>query len=314
MKLTVVITCLNDPHVEATCRSIRETAGDRPEIVVVDDCSATPVSIDPSLKVLVVHNRFRVGVGPSRTIGVYHAEDFVLLCDSHMRFTEGWYENAMRRMEGRPHTIHCPVCLGLDANNMDPATARQVYQGATINVCGPDRQKKDGYQVLEGCWMPGDTADDAELACVMGGAYFISKEWFLKLDALSHLRSWGSDEVMLSIRSWLHGGDVRFMKNVRIGHRFLLPKEKQPYSVIAWHPIYNKLFAVHTLCDACSIDFLAEKVRNTTNATDYNWAKSHIKEDWHIVHLDRMRSQANWKHDFRWFCQKFALALPPELA
>ena len=134
--LSIVITTLSDtPECIATVASIRETAGGAPEVLIVDDGTPMPVQCPGANR--VIHNPIRLGVGPSRTIGVQAAtKPYVLICDSHMRFTPGWYERALMRMEARPKTLHCCRCLQLDAKHMDPLNPMGEYHGATINVIG----------------------------------------------------------------------------------------------------------------------------------------------------------------------------------
>lgn len=311
--ISVVIACLNDQiELEATCRSIRDTAGNKVEIIVTDDCSNSPINImDSSLLVRVIHNRWHCGVGPSRTIGVYHARNkYILICDSHMRFTPGWYEEAMRRIDGRPTTIHCATCLGLEEGRMDVNHPVGTYRGATMNVCGPDRQAAGRYQVFEGVWLPGDTADDAEIPCVMGANYFMPRDWFLKLNPLQHLRSWGGDEVMLAVKSWLAGGDCRYMKNVRIGHKFWTKTNKLPYRIPIVDLIWNQLFAIHTLTDPRLATALIDRLVKTQLPNDWGLALRALRENWREVAQEQAANAALFKHDFRWYAAKFGLAMP----
>lgn len=127
--LSIIINVLNDQEeLTATIHSIRETAGDRPEIIVIDDCSNEKVLVDPRDKNLkLVRNQVRVGCGASRHIGAIHARGvYLLLIDSHMRFEPGWYEEAVARLQANPDTIYCGTCVGLGEGQMEIATESQV--------------------------------------------------------------------------------------------------------------------------------------------------------------------------------------------
>jgi glycosyltransferase involved in cell wall biosynthesis len=308
MSLSIVISCANDHFGKEaallnTIKSIRETAGNAPEIVITDDCSATPVPDYPAAK--VIHNRQPLGVGPSRHVGALHATgDILLICDSHMRFTPGWYEAAMHRVDARPHTLHCATCLALDAEHMDPAHPMTEYHGATLNIHGPDRANPSLTQTMEVVWNTRDVADDAEIAAVMGACYFIPSKWFLELEPLRFLRGWGADELMLSLKAWLSGGDIRLMKNVRIGHKFRLPGEKAPAfwpeHVLAW----NKLFAVRTLLPQDLAERMEKLLRVPTDTLRL------ANENAGVIATEQARNRAMFRRDFVWYCRTFGLRVP----
>lgn len=308
MKLSVIITTLDDGDLPNTVASIRSTAGDGPEIIVVSDAGFTALSLNHIGNVKVIRNSVRVGVGPSRTIGAHYATgDYLLLCDSHMRFTPSWYDGLENRFAARPNTIHCATCAGLDSENMNPAAPKAFYYGATIRMYGRDQVDPSKTQVLEGVWNKGALPDDAELCCVMGAAYFMRRDWFFKLDALSKLRSWGSDEVALSVKSWLAGGDCRLMRNVIIGHKFLTAAERQPYTLPPGHALFNKLFLAHTLFPDDLRDYLLEKMQLLYGGGAHVIAKKMIAENWHLVEVERARNKAMFTRDFNWLVDKFKL-------
>jgi glycosyltransferase involved in cell wall biosynthesis len=310
MKLSIIVTTLSDPDLENTIRSIRETAGLNVEIVVVNDNGQLPASsLKPSElgEIKFITNSHRCGVGPSRTIGVHHAKgEYVLIIDSHMRFAPGWYEEALRRIEGRPHTIHCATMAGLDATHMDVSNPASLYYGGTINVFGKDPNNGSKSQILESVWNKTPPDDDAEIASVLGASYFMPRDWFLKLDALRHLRTWGSDETSLSIKSWLAGGDCRLMRNVIIGHVYQA-QGKQPFKVPYGHTLFNRLFLIHTLLPDALRDELLEKMPLTYGGGEFWTAKKMIEENWHLIEVERARNHAMFVRDFGWLREKFQL-------
>lgn len=316
--LSVVFATLNDQkEAVATIKSIRDTAGDKVQIVVVDDGSATPLAAMCSNEELrhavVVTNAHRCGVGPSRTIGVQVANgDYILICDSHCRFMPGWYEVLMEAFK-QPHGVLCGQCLAFDSKHMpkDPVfECVTTYQGGTLNVCGPDKQNKAKTQVMEGVWMPPPVEDKQELPCVMGACYAMSRGWFLQIDPLRNLRSWGVDEVMLSVKTWLAGGECRYLEGMKIGHKFLLKHERQPFNVPSGDTTWNKLFAIHTLCPTHLANRLSDELRKTVHPQEWTLATSMLKRDWFLVAQEQARNRRLFVHDLSWLAQKFNLPLP----
>lgn len=308
--LSVIIPVCNDQaQLTATIASIRATAGDAPQIVVIDDCSSTPVEVfDKHTK--LIHNPHRCGVGPSRHIGALKADaEFILIIDAHERFLPGWYEAASARA-GADKILYCAVCLGLDAKAMDPAFPKSKYYGATLNFFGPDPNNRNKYQVFEANWNKEEPPDDAPIPACMGAAYFISRDWFLTLGATRFLRTWGCDEQFLSVKSWLAGGEVRLIKNVQIGHRFLSGDERQPYSVKAGHPTYNKLLAIYTLFPLHLQGKMVDLLKANTGIVDWRVANDMIKADWHLVAQEAAYNQRLFLHDIVWLAERFGLKLP----
>lgn len=314
-ELSIVITACNDAtELVATINSIRATAGDAPEILVVDDGSANAVTFIMQPEWLrgakVITNAFRCGVGPSRHIGVQHATGkWVLIMDSHMRLPLHWYEKTMCRIQGKDKTLYSCSMLGLDKDHLDLDNPKQVYHGATLNLCGkdPNDPKATKLQVLEAVWnKPPAPEDDAEILLPMGASYLCRRNWFLELDPLRFLRGWGSDEVMLGLKAWLSGGEVRLLKSVRIGHIYTHQKDKK-FRVPLGLPTYNKLFSIHTLLPRDLARDLEGKLKENTDASDWTEAYRLMRDNWGLFESERLRNQRMFTVDFMDLLKRFSL-------
>lgn len=308
MKFSVIITNLND-HAEclATIQSVVEHSTDDTEIIVVDDYSPQPFAAPFGIK--LIRNKHRCGVGPSRHIGVLAARnDVVLLLDSHMRIACD-LNVALERLQGMQHTVMCGVCLGLDQKNMDVEKPNGVYHGATINVLGLDpNSKQKRMQVFEANWHRyGALADDQPIPCVMGACYAFQRQWFLHIDPLQHLRQWGEDEIMLSVKSWLAGGNVLLNTRLRVGHKFRLPSQKVPYPLGLTEKLYNKLFAMNTLLDPALIAAMMQHLRKNP---DCGKALKLMEANWREVAIERERNFGIFSRDFRSLADQFRLHIP----
>ena len=144
----------------------------------------------------------------------------------------------------------------------------------------------------------------------MGAAYFIPRDWFLRLNPLAHIRQWGSDEMFLSVKCWLAGGDVRLMRNVQIGHKFTLPTERQPFSVGLGMTVWNKLLAIHTLLPPKLAETLTERLKRTVPPNDWFHALEFFKANYAIVAIEQASNRNLFVHDFHWLAERFALPLP----
>lgn len=336
--LSVIIASHNDPQETVlTINSIRETVpkDGEVEIVVVDDCSATALThyIKPEQMVRLVTNRLRCGCGPSRHIGALAARaPWLLICDSHMRFTKDWYVewDKLLMAQSLAHsitagnvihyskqscgdTVFCATCLGLDSKHMDVEHPVSKYHGATLNLYGPDRNNaKAPMQVYEAVWLPREPEpqDGQELAAVMGACYFVSREWFLKLSATRFLYPWGCDEQNLSIATWLAGGTVRLAKHIEVGHKFLLPNERQTFGVTPGCVVFNKMASMASILPHDLATKLIQLLLASTPPRDREPANRMFRDMHFLVATQKAHFESIFVRSFDWYCGRFGIALP----
>lgn len=306
MRLSVVIAALNDnAELKATLDSLFATAKTDVEVIVVDDCSANPVRYQHD-NVYVHRNNPRLGCAPSRHLGAeLSSGDVVLFTDSHMRFTDGWDTGALERLKGRPNTILCGSCLGLDEKNMDVTKPAGVYSGATLNFYGPDRHNTQRKQVFEGVWK--DHKDDEEIACLMGAVYFVPRELFFRIGGLSELKMWGSDEPYLSVKAWRSGAEIRVARNVRVGHKF---RAAAPYRTEEWPMIFNKIRALMMVCPENEARFLVSRLRELTNPAVFKDAEKWIQHERRFIVSHYNYYQQIFKRSLREYCERFDIVYP----
>lgn len=308
LKLSILIASLNDnAECDQTVRSIRQTAGEQPEIIVIDDQSDQPLRLtDPSPRTVVLRNKERIGCAPSRHLAAEMATGHTLLItDSHMRFEPGWYEAAEERVGANPDAFLCGACLGLNEKHMDVTKPIGVYSGATLNFYGPDRNNSKLMQVFEGVWK--DHEDKAEIPCMMGACYFMPREAFFVVGGLSQLKMWGIDEPYLSVKAWLAGYRIVVAKNVRIGHQF---RHQAPYRTQVWTMIYNKVRAILTLFKEDESIWLLRKLRELTAPPQWDLAMEQIKRDKSDIVRVGAYYQKLFKHDLGWLCERFKIPYP----
>lgn len=300
-KLSIVIPCRNDfAELNHTIASIRQTAGNRPEIVAVDDQSEIPfVSNDP--KTIVIRNIERAGVAGSRHIGATYASgDWLLFIDAHMRFPPGWYEILERSINKADEgTVFCGVCAGLSPGNMDLSKHEGLYHGATLNLYGPDRNDPRLTQVFEGVWAPPKKEAEYEIPCLMGAIYAMRADWFFHIGGLRLLRGWGSDEPYLSLKTWLAGGSIRLLKSFVVGHQF---RTNASYTTEAWMPLFNKLVSIITLMPDAECSRLISKL---PAGPDLLIAQRQVRLDAGQVLSDQAWNRRIFTRTFDWYLKRF---------
>ncbi len=236
-KLTVVITALNEGELlDATLKSIRETAGDDIPIIVVDDASDEDSGKEycKAAGARYHRNAERQGVAGSRDVGVGLSETaFNLIIDGHMRFHhDDWQRKMVRAIEEHPRSLFCTRCATFDEQ------ARHIGSGAYLDF-------GNRWEMLNPKWnRERFTESLVEISCVLGASYLISTEYYKKLRGLAGLQVYGMDETFLSLKVQLEGGRCRLINDLCIDHWF---RKEAPYEADWVSLLYNKGYIIKTL-------------------------------------------------------------------
>jgi len=245
-RLTVVIPFLNEgEEIENTVKSIRETAGNNVDIILINDCSSDgydyrSVSIKYNTQYCV--NEQRMGVAESRNIGVSIIETpYFILLDGHMRvYNNNWWSIIENALANDDRAVYCLECKGLDSNyNLK---RYRIAYGAYIKMF-----EESFLGLLEPEWIRKDLSQNRsiiQIPCVLGACYAMSKRYWDRIQGLKGLRTYGCDEVYLSIKTWLEGGKCILFKEIEVGHIF---RNEFPYIVNFIDRVYNKLLIAEVL-------------------------------------------------------------------
>lgn len=246
-KLTVVIPFLNEgEEIINTVKSIRETAGSKVEILLINDASFDSYDykrVANMYDAKYLNNDSRLGPAQSRDIGIENCEtEFFLTVDGHMRFyNNNWWQLIIENLEKNKQAIFCTYCRPLDVYGND--IKNRPHFGAYIDFLGINGPKF----VLSPIWIRKDwypTETTVKIPCIFGATYTSSKEYWKYLNGLSGLKQYGLEEPYISIKAWMEGGGCYLIKNVEIAHlfrdEFLVPIDTDYY-------VYNRLLITETL-------------------------------------------------------------------
>ncbi len=242
-KLSVIIPCLEEgDEVIPTLESLFSTTnGKMIEVIVINDGSKQDFE-DKIKKFNVVYlkNPYRIGVAASRDIGVkISTSDVAIFFDAHMRFrNDGWSERILEEVSKDPQSIYCTTCASLKKDRLDIHNPFTRGYGAGINLV--TSQKGMSREILEPFWLSVKKLETVyEIPCILGANYAFHVPWYKKLRGLGGLKSWGSDEIYLSLKYWLAGGSCKLISDIEIGHIF---RDESPYLTNSGHLYFNKMF------------------------------------------------------------------------
>lgn len=244
-KLTVIIPFLNEEQeVVNTVKSIRDTAENNVDIILINDCSIDNFNYYETTKdysVNYILNNHRMGVAKSRNIGVSLTKTpYFILLDAHMRFYDKtWWQTIIQHLDNNDRAVYSLICMSIDSEGNK---IKESYgTGAYISLYGNEFNK-----ILEPTWM-GSLINQGlfEVPCVLGATYAMSKKYWDYIKGLDLLRYYGSDEAYLSLKVWFEGGKCFLISDTYSGHIFR--KSNAPYKKYWADSFFNKLIISETL-------------------------------------------------------------------
>ena len=226
--LTACICFRNEgEEVAETVRSVLETAR-HTMVLLVDDCS------DDGYDYKAVADKWgcdykrmdeRVGsVGTKDWAGRNATSEYFVLLDGHMRFYDmDWDLRLLRLLDKSPKSIISSRTVYRSVKG-----GHVVDDGVLRSMCASVRFD-DGFD-FDPKWTDrvlNYNADErtSEVACVLGACYATSKSWWVFIDGLVGLKTYGLEESMMSIKTWLLGGCCKVTHDWGVGHLY---REQNP--------------------------------------------------------------------------------------
>jgi glycosyltransferase involved in cell wall biosynthesis len=245
--LSVIIPYRNEEMLSFTVQRLHDTIRVPYEIITVDDGSDIPVALPTGVK----HIRFQKNLGAqlARHVGIEAARyDTVLVIDAHMNFwNNDWSRRLVDYSVAHPTHVGCAITLGLAPDRMEMEKARGRHFGAHIVAKDIHHDPRWHYvsarRILVDKWNKNHTP--GEVGCILGGAYFMSRKWYLEtlLAPWAELRGWGFLEANISIPNYLLGGK-NVCLDIEIGHMF---RQSTPYVTHIYKLLFNELYLAHVV-------------------------------------------------------------------
>lgn len=279
-KLTVVIPFLNEgDELVNTVKSIRKTARENVEIVVVNDCSTDNRNYQEELKPFNVRyytNQFRLGAALSKERGVKLCPTpYFILLDADMRcLTSDWHNILTSQLDDNPNRLLCckTVPKLTTENEIPRSQPREEAKAAFLTFIEDDYIP--GIRWLEGVNRNIPGLEDAEICAVLGACYASSKEYWNQIGGMYGLLHFGCEEAYLSIKSWLSGGGCHYIPEISFSHLY---RNTASYYLSSNAYIYNYLAICHMLMPMSYTCRSLIHARNS-NPTAFATAMGYMKE------------------------------------
>ncbi|CAN9506202.1 unnamed protein product [Ophioblennius macclurei] len=234
---TSVVICFFNEALSALLRTVHSVLDRTPpvllhQIILVDDHSELDelkdkldrlVRDELPPKVKVVRNQQREGLIRGRMIGASHATGEVLVfLDSHCEVNQAWLQPLLAPIQKDRRTVVCPVIDIISADTLAYSPSPIVRGGFNWGL----HFKWDPVPPSELNGPEGATGP-IRSPTMAGGLFAINRKFFNELGRYdSGMDIWGGENLEISFRIWMCGGQLLIIPCSRVGHIF---RKRRPY-------------------------------------------------------------------------------------
>ncbi|XP_067372658.1 polypeptide N-acetylgalactosaminyltransferase 5 isoform X2 [Channa argus] len=241
---TSVIFCFVDEVWSTLLRSVHSVLNRSPphllkEIILVDDFSTKDYLKKPLdeymsqfAKVRIIRLKERQGLIRARIAGAAVAKGEVLtFLDSHVECNVGWLEPLLERIYLDRKKVPCPVIEVINDKDMSYMLVdnfqRGIFKWPLVfgwNALPKEYIRKNNMTI----------SDPIRCPVMAGGLFSIDKKYFYELGTYDPgLDVWGGENMEISFKIWMCGGEIEIIPCSRVGHIFRgqnpykFPKDRQ---------------------------------------------------------------------------------------
>ncbi|XP_030065950.1 polypeptide N-acetylgalactosaminyltransferase 5 [Microcaecilia unicolor] len=307
---TSIIMCFVDEVWSTLQRSVHSVLNRSPphllkEIILVDDFSTKAYLkhyldkyMEKFPKVRVLHLKERYGLIRARLAGANIATgDVLTFLDSHVECNVGWLEPLLERVHLNRKKVACPVIEVISDKDMSYMTVDN-YQRGIFTWPMNFGWKPIPLEVIKKNKIK--ESDPIRCPVMAGGLFSIDRKYFYELGTYDPgLDVWGGENMELSFKVWMCGGEIEIIPCSRVGHIF---RNDNPYSfpkdriqtvernlvrvAEVWLDEYKDIFyghGTHLLMRSSDVGDLTQQkeLRKSLNCKTFKWYLQNVFPDLH---------------------------------
>uniref|UniRef100_A0A669AYD6 Polypeptide N-acetylgalactosaminyltransferase n=1 Tax=Oreochromis niloticus TaxID=8128 RepID=A0A669AYD6_ORENI len=262
-----VVICFFNEALSALLRTVHSVLDRTPayllhEIILVDDHSELEelkdeldryVRAELQGKVQLVRNQRREGLIRGRMIGASHATGEVLVfLDSHCEVNQAWLQPLLAPIQKDHRTVVCPVIDIISADTLAYSPSPIVRGGFNWGL----HFKWDPVPPSE-LSGPEGASGPIRSPTMAGGLFAMNRKYFNELGQYdAGMDIWGGENLEISFRIWMCGGQLFIIPCSRVGHIF---RKRRPYGSPGGHDTmaHNSLRLAHVWMDGYKEQYLS---------------------------------------------------------
>ncbi|XP_020765608.1 inactive polypeptide N-acetylgalactosaminyltransferase-like protein 5 [Odocoileus virginianus] len=232
------------------------------EIILVDDMSDfddLKEKLDYHLeifrgKIKLIRNKKREGLIRARMTGASHASgDVLVFLDSHCEVNKVWLEPLLNAIAKDPKTVVCPLIDVIDYLSLEYQPS-PIVRGAFNWHLEFKWDHVFSYEI-EG---PEGPTTPIRSPAMAGGIFAISRHYFNEIGQYDKgMNLWGGENLELSLRIWMCGGQLYVIPCSRVGH--INRQHTTNHSEVIKAMEYNNLRLVHIWLDEYKEQFFLRR-------------------------------------------------------
>ncbi|XP_057680424.1 polypeptide N-acetylgalactosaminyltransferase 11 [Corythoichthys intestinalis] len=232
-----VVICFFNEAISALTRTVHSVLERTParllrEIILVDDRSELAElkdELDRYVRerlpgnVKLIRNQKREGLIRGRMIGAERADGEVLVfLDSHCEVNQAWLQPLLAAVRADRRTVVCPVIDIISADTLAYSPSPVVRGGFNWGLHFKwDPVPADQLAGPRGAVAP------IRSPTMAGGLFAIDRKYFAELGTYdAGMDIWGGENLEISFRIWMCGGQLLIIPCSRVGHIF---RKRRPY-------------------------------------------------------------------------------------
>ncbi|XP_077006484.1 inactive polypeptide N-acetylgalactosaminyltransferase-like protein 5 isoform X3 [Tamandua tetradactyla] len=218
-------------------------------------------------KIKLIRNKKKEGLIRSRMIGAAHASgDVLVFLDSHCEVNKVWLEPLLYAISKDPTVVVCPLIDVIDDSSLEYKPS-PIVRGAFDWYLNFKWDNVFSYE-MEG---PEGPITPVRSPAMAGGIFAINSHYFNEIGQYDKgMNLWGGENLELSLRIWMCGGQLFIIPCSRVGHITKLHLSQNSEVIEA--QAYNSLRLVHVWLDEYKEQFFLRrpdlKLRNYGNISD----------------------------------------------
>lgn len=233
--LSAIIAFRNEnSEVERTIKSIRWTTKNL-NIMLIDDCSDDNYDYEKIADLYhceYIKNEKRIGSAGSKNKGGYLCKTpYFCFFDAHMRlYKQDWDKMCIGFLQKHPNAIissrTCYMSLtdaDIDGKSFVKNECSYGDDQKGVSWCCYISMNK-GYS-FDPKWTneyidKNNKNKLSPVACVLGACYAIKTDWWKTIGGFNEIQQYGLEESLMSIKTWLYGGECFVVKDWGVGHLY----------------------------------------------------------------------------------------------